>query len=557
MVHSAMISIAFWIQSVAIIILASSLDDTNKPFDSVNATELLINYVYNEPNPYYEFFDTNHSFHGVGIINEDTPPIPYTAYVLNMTSGMYLNSSIISRPLWWHFLVLIIPSNINKTQNITSAFLWTASANSGSNDDYDKYPTEVTDDMLIASYFACHMKLPTIVIFTNPNQPIRWFDDPTNSNRKNNALLCYTLHEGVVNSQLPMYYATSRSSVLALDTIQTYINKKMNKEISTKYPNINKLNTFGIGGASKYGWIVWLHSAIDNRVISHVSVVYDLINWIKNLHHQYQSLGGWTWAMQDCWDLGLMAQLDSIGQQNLMNLIDVMSFKDDYKNKKIMVTNNGRDEFFLPDDTYYWWDNITSNQMYYLFVPNTDHSGVTGLLEILPAVATWVKYSLLPEIPILLDWSLYHDNYTIVAKTNVLPTEVNVWYAPSCRDCNDRRDWRSMNLDLKDCPSHIIISHEWCYNTHSIYKSINITADYVHNEMDGMYYYNYTLNESIIADDKSAYILFFLDFRYNKIDYEWPIDEYDEFELSTQAMIINDTFPYPDCSGVACNGTLV
>jgi PhoPQ-activated pathogenicity-related protein len=50
-----------------------------------------------------------------------------------------------------------------------------------------------------------------------------------------------------------------------------------------------------------------------------------------------------------------------------------------------LVINAGGDEFFLPDDTRYWWDEM-SDEKNFLMVPNAEHSLATGILEIIPAV---------------------------------------------------------------------------------------------------------------------------------------------------------------------------
>eukprot|EP01084_Bolivina_argentea_P002587 4784_1 len=465
-----------------------------------------------------------------------------------MTSGVYLNDTVITRSLWWHFITIIVPSNMNNTSHPSNAFLWVASANSGSNTNYNKYPSFDTDDIILGSYISCHIKMPVIVLFTNPNQPIKWYDDPTNKNRKNTALLCYSIYEEINFAQTPMHYATSRANVLALNAVQQYTQDKFNWN----------LEHFGVGGASKYGWIVWLHAAIDDRIISFVSVVYDLLNWIRNWHHQYQSYGGWTFALEDCWKLGIMADLDSVGQQNLNELIDPISFNDNYHNKHILVTTNGRDVFMLPDDSYYFWTNLSSPNKHYIFLPNTDHAGIEGLLETLPVVATWLKSTFIePQNIPYLSWTLNFNDYSITAKTDIIPSKVTVWYAPSCRECNNRRDFRSMTLDIDHCASHIIIDHEYCVNTHTVYKDVDITNDYQFNQTDKLYYYQYTINKTNI-DIQNYYYVFFLDFNYNNNSaVGWPIDYYDEFEFTTQIMIINNTFPFPDCIGTQCNSTLV
>ena len=79
----------------------------------------------------------------------------------------------------------------------------------------------------------------------------------------------------------------------------------------------------------------------------------------------------------------------------------------------------------MPDDTWLWWDDL-SNTKNCSLCPNADRCGVTGLLELLPAVATWVEATLFDfEIPYS-DWSLGHANGPIEAYTHDIPNDAYI-----------------------------------------------------------------------------------------------------------------------------------
>lgn len=40
-----------------------------------------------------------------------------TGYVLNMTSQKWLDESIVTRPIWWHILVVVVPDNVQWEKN--------------------------------------------------------------------------------------------------------------------------------------------------------------------------------------------------------------------------------------------------------------------------------------------------------------------------------------------------------------------------------------------------------------------------------------------------------
>ena len=324
----------------------------------------LFDYI-SESDPLYTYNDTGVTFEGA---NEHGL---YKGYILNMTSGQYLNASIVSRYIWWHYIVIIIPKQELATTE--HAFFWTASANAGSCDS-NKLPNAESDDVLIASYIATHARIPCMVIFTNPSQPIIWNNDPTKKKRSNDALLAYSFNQTMFFGYPPLFFPMVRANIRALDTIQDYTSKTFGWNI----------RDFAAAGASKWGWNTWLFSAVEDRVTQFVVDVFDMLMWNKNAHHMYTSYGGWTWAIQDYWECGLTAYLDTQMEANLMAQIDPYVYREYYQGKPKLIISDGRDEFFMPDDTWIWWDDMTEPK-YYLFVPDTDHAGITGLLESLPA----------------------------------------------------------------------------------------------------------------------------------------------------------------------------
>ena len=126
------------------------------------------------------------------------------------------------------------------------------------------------------------------VIYTNPNQPIVWANDPQQKHRSNDALLSYSLNQSMWYGYPPLFFPMVRANVRALDALQTFTSEKFQWN----------LKEFATGGASKWGWLTWLFAAVDDRVAAFVPVVFDMLNWNTNAHHQYKSYGGWTWAFE-------------------------------------------------------------------------------------------------------------------------------------------------------------------------------------------------------------------------------------------------------------------
>ena len=158
-----------------------------------NGTGALEQYLAMD-NPLYSYENTGVSIEGVNVHGA------WKGYILNMTSGSWLNESIVDHVIWWHYIVVIIPKELDSTE---VAFFWTACADPGSNTNPSDLPKADWDDVIIGSFFATHGKIPSIVIYTNPNAPIVFSDDPNHKKRSSDSLLAYSFHETMFHPSMP------------------------------------------------------------------------------------------------------------------------------------------------------------------------------------------------------------------------------------------------------------------------------------------------------------------------------------------------------------------
>ncbi len=70
-----------------------------------NAQTPLDDYI-KAPDPYYNFIDTGITVKGTNAGGH------WNAYLINMTSQMWLNSTYVNKPIWWHWLWIIIPDGV-------------------------------------------------------------------------------------------------------------------------------------------------------------------------------------------------------------------------------------------------------------------------------------------------------------------------------------------------------------------------------------------------------------------------------------------------------------
>ena len=93
-----------------------------------------------------------------------------------------------------------------------------------------------------------------------------------------------------------------------------------------------------------------------------------------------RSYGGWSFALESYYELNLTTYFNDPKMQQMMNIIDAFEYRDKLLMPKYVI-NGGNDEFFLPTDTRYWWEQMPNHQKLnrFLMLPNTDHGIIGGL----------------------------------------------------------------------------------------------------------------------------------------------------------------------------------
>ena len=215
--------------------------------------------------------------------------VHWTGHVLNMTSQRWLTDAETSRSLWWHYLVVIKPSNYDE-QHSKNGTLWITD---GKNT--DDIPTRTNYNMLICSELAMGTGLITGCLFQIPNQNMVFADDPEQRSRQEDAIIAYTWDHNLKDPSDPTWlvrFPMVKASLRAMDTITDYV--------STTHADLDcQLDYYSVSGASKRGWTTWLVGAVDpERVMIIIPLVLDAVNFVKVMHHQFQSYGGWAYALR-------------------------------------------------------------------------------------------------------------------------------------------------------------------------------------------------------------------------------------------------------------------
>merc|ERR1712063_204478 len=106
-----------------------------------------------------------------------------------------------------------------------------------------------------------------------------------------------------------------------MDTIQQYV---------STLTEVNDVQRFVVGGASKRGWTTWMVGAMeDPRVIAIMPIVAPIANIVPQINEMWQSYGNWSFALQDYVDMNLMGFLNLPVFTEMLNIIDPLTYMEE------------------------------------------------------------------------------------------------------------------------------------------------------------------------------------------------------------------------------------
>lgn len=468
---------------------------------------------------YVNTLDTTWDYYDTGArVNADRAAGAWLGYVLNLTSQTWMNELVISRPVWTHQLVIIVPDDVQYTN--TSALYIT-----GGNNDSPSVPKATDEDILVTSVLALETKSIAGALFQVPNAPIVFADDPEHKERSEDAIISFTWVQYMRHQNTPDWVAFNpmvKSAVRALDTMQGFC----------KEQGLADIQQFLVAGASKRGWTTWLTGAVDKRVIGIAPIVMDLLNFGKSIPHMVEAYGGWTFAFKDYYALNITEKFGTPDMALVEKLIDPLNYKKFLHMPKLVIDSTG-DEFFMLDNDHYWWGMLEGETLR-LMIDNAEHSMATGIVPLLTGVGAFYQSLLDGSDRPKFSWTIDNDgpNSTgkITVTTNQRPSKAVLRFATTFD--NKRRDFRLVKGDTPADPCEFIkvkIFGDACINP-VIWIGEDIAPTSVKN---GVYTYEGT--QPMPDDGKWRGFL---------IEMYYPGSRGTSFRLTTQVSIIPNTFPF-------------
>ncbi|MDE0037609.1 MAG: PhoPQ-activated protein PqaA family protein [Gammaproteobacteria bacterium] len=329
--------------------------------------------------------------------------------VVDMVSQHWLTEAEVDRTEWRHWLRLSIPPTV--TTDIGFLYI-TGGQNT------DAVP-EVLDPGMIAIANATGSVVAELGMV--PNQPLVFDGDGVP--RGEDDLIAYNWAQSLKGDGRRLALdAMTKSALRAMDTVSAVL--------ATPEGGEHRVERFVVSGGSKRGWTTWLVGAVDDRVVGIVPIVFDALNSEASMRHHFASYGYFSPTVGDYVLHGILPRLGEPAVSELMRSVDPYQYRHRVTVPKLVLNATG-DEFFLPDSSRFYWNELRGEN-YLRYVPNSPHS--MGGTDVLDTVAAFHWLTVNDRRPPRLSWIQIDGALHVMASDQ--PESVLLWQAtnPAARD---------------------------------------------------------------------------------------------------------------------------
>jgi PhoPQ-activated pathogenicity-related protein len=339
----------------------------------------------------------------------------YSGAVLRLTSQTWLGPEAVDRPVWEHWLTVIIPDEVVHD----TAFLYITGGEHG-----DAAPTEAP-----AGFGRMAVETRSIVAQLNdvPNQPLTFPERPDEP-----------LVEDALIARQQVKFARSRdpeqlvrlpmvkSAAAAMTAIQEFM--------ASEGGGARAIRRFVVSGGSKRGWTTWLIGALDPRVAAIIPIVINVLDPDAVTRHHWRAMGYFSPAIKDYVEHGITpGMIGHPGIKAIRRIEDPLAYRalPSMKMPKLVINAVG-DEFFPPDATRYSYAKLPAVKRLRM-LPNSRHS--TAGTDIIKSISSFYD-AVLNQAPLpAYSWRVRADG-AIVVSAKETPLEVTLWQGtnPAARD---------------------------------------------------------------------------------------------------------------------------
>ena len=332
-----------------------------------------------------------------------------TTIVIDMVSQNWRTKNEVNRTEWRHWLTVSIPETA--TSDIGMLFIGGGSNSEGPRSNAQAEAVSRATGTVVAELGMV------------PNQRLMFHND--GQQRTEDDLIGYTWDQFLKTGD-PTWPARNpmvKSAVRAMDTITALT--------ASEEGSGRTVNRFVVAGGSKRGWTTWLTGAVDDRVVGIIPVVIDVLNADPSMKHHFAAYGFWAPNVGDYVEHRIMQRINDPLLVDLYKLVDPYYYRHRLTMPKL-VLNAAGDQFFLPDSSQFYWDDLRG-ESYLRYVPNGDHGlGGTDASDSIIAFYSLIQQG---KKPPQISWTEAEDG-SLRVMTQDKPQEVRLWQAsnPEARD---------------------------------------------------------------------------------------------------------------------------
>jgi len=313
---------------------------------------------------------------------------------------------------WYHRVGIIFPKNLQIEEAavlyITGGF------------------EDLEENVWIADSFGA----PFIILGDEPNQPLF-------GGLREDKLIAYSFQKFLETGEedWPLLLPMVQAAIAAMDATQEIL--------KSEGLTIEK---FLVSGASKRGWTTWLTAAVDKRVFAIAPIVFDNLNFEKQLDHQIENWRSYSEQISPYTDMNFQERIHTELGKTLVKIVDPYSYLDKYNIPKLIIQGTN-DRYWTIDASWFYFFDLPGKN-YVLFIPNEGH-GIKNIPLVVSTMSEFFKSLILKGDFVDVEWKFEDRGKRLVIASNELES-CGVWLAFS--DDLDFRDatWVRRKLKCED-----------------------------------------------------------------------------------------------------------
>lgn len=302
---------------------------------------------------------------------------------------------------WEHTVQIFVPK---KVTHANTALLLITGGSPG--------PT----DTLLGAAIAPKLEAPTVVLYNIPNQPLL-------GGKREDDLIAETFQQYLASADetWPLLFPMVKSAVAAMDAVQEYTKKEWDQPIKD----------FIVTGASKRGWTTYLTAASDKRVRALAPMVFDNLNFSKQMPRQLELWGKYSEQIEDYSRRGLQQKMEMGIGKKLVSMVDPWFYRKQLTQPKLLI-HGANDRYWATDATRQYWDDLPDPK-YLISIPNAGH-GLEDRERLLNTLVAFFHATAADKpLPRLKSRTEGQENgkLTVVVDIQELPKAARLWTARS------------------------------------------------------------------------------------------------------------------------------